>query len=478
MNGFFTDIVALPRAYAERLARPDALALSALALSAIGLGLFVAPPFVALALAFAPIGALALLFFVRYPRYWLYTGAILNYFWIAQGKVDYEITLKEYALVAFYIGGLWIWLLGMVVVQRRRIARHIGDTTLLVAVAASSANIILALVNADATPLSWLREWLLFFMPLYYFPLREHLTERKHIATFFALTAGVFVFIGASNLWQYVKAASNVLYAYQIWTSRKMMNTHIFMCAVILCSMGALYASRLRARLGMLFLTLFYAVVVVVSFSRGFWISGMVGIVGTLWLLDKRKLLTFGAYALAGAFVFTLAVQIIFPDKATFVLKVIQSRFASSAAGVQDLSLLSRLYETKAVVATALEHPIGGIGLGAFFVFYEPIDQYYMRASFVHNGYLFVWLKLGIPFFVAFYGAWAYMMRRAYRLASLRGAPAIARILSAGAFGGLLGLTLLNITSAIPEGRDGFYCLSILFASIGFAERLAEENHR
>jgi hypothetical protein len=70
------------------------------------------------------------------------------------------------------------------------------------------------------------------------------------------------------------------------------------------------------------------------------------------------------------------------------------------------------------------------------------------------------------------------MMRRAYRLASLRGAPAIARILSAGAFGGLLGLTLLNITSAIPEGRDGFYCLSILFASIGFAERLAEENHR
>lgn len=419
-----------------------------------------------------PLLILVLMLFIRYPRIWLYTGAILNYFWISSGKGDDAITLKEYTLVAFIMGGLWIWIFSMVFIKKRKIIRHLGDKILILIVFLMPLNFILALMNDETVALTWLREYLLFYTMLYYLPWREHFTQRKHIAIFLGLTAGVFIFIGATNLWQYVKAASNVLYAYQVWTSRKMLNTHIFLCATVLCSMGALYASTRKARLGMLVLTAFYAIVVLVSFSRGFWISAMIGIIVTLWLLDKKKVVTVGLYSLAGGIIVIFAIQALFPERAALIIKVIQSRFTSSTAGTQDLSLLARVYETRVVLDTLVRYILGGVGLGASFTIFDPLERYYTRVTFIHNGYLFIWVKLGLPFFLAFYGAWAYMMRKAYLLAQEKKNAPLQRILAAGAFGSLVAFTLLNITSAIPEARDGFYCLSVLFAAIGFAEYL------
>ncbi|MCU0425993.1 MAG: O-antigen ligase family protein [Candidatus Kapabacteria bacterium] len=453
----------------------DSIVLSTIVATAIPLALLFTGWISGIMLVALPLLALVFMLFVRYPRIWLYTGAVLNYFWISSGKGDEAITLKEYALVAFIMGGLWIWMFSMVFIQKRSFIRHFGDKVLVFTVFLMSVNLLLVLVNDQSSALTWLREYLLFYTMLYYLPWREHFTKREHIFTFLSLTAGVFIFIGATNLWQYVKAASNVLYAYQVWTSRKMLNTHIFLCATVLCSMGALYASTRKARLGMLCLTAFYAIVVLVSFSRGFWISGMVGIIATLWLIDKRKVATVALYSLLGGIFVLFAIQILFPERAALIIKVIQSRFASSAAGTQDLSLLARIYETRVVVDVLLQYILGGVGLGAAFTIFDPLERYYTRVTFIHNGYLYIWVKLGLPFFLAFYGAWAYMMRRAYTLARQKKNAPLQRILAAGAFGSLVAFTLLNVTSAIPEARDGFYCLSVLFAAIGFAEYLPTE---
>lgn len=457
----------------------DAVLLSLLAAGGVAVALLL-NPVAALAVALLPALALVIIVFVRYPRGWLYTGAVVNYFWISQGKGDTEITILEYALVAFYIGGLWIWFFAMVFIKKKRIVRNIADRILLVAIAAASLTIVLAFANDESSPLNWLREYLLFSMMLYYFPWREHLTERKQVFTFFALTAGVFVGIGVMNLWQYVKAASNVLYAFQVWSSRRTLNTHIFLCGMILCFMAALFSSTRKARLGMLALTAFYTVVVVVSFSRGFWISGTIGIITTLWLLDKRKLATFAIYGIIGAVLFITAVQVMFPERAALIVKVIQARLVSSAEGTKDISLLSRVYETKVILDYISLYPLGGTGLGASFVIYDPLAQNFYRASFIHNGYLFIWMKLGLAFFLAFYFVWAYMLYHAYRFAKKATEP-IYRIFAAGAFGSLVAFTLLNVTSAIPEVRDGFYCLSILYVAISFADTsskssLAESN--
>ena len=448
----------------------DILVLSALAAALVPIALLLTAPVNVLALVAVPLLVLVVMLFVRYPRLWLYTGAVVNYFWISSGKGDVEITLTEYALVAFYIGGLWIWFFAMVFIKKRRIVRNMGDRVLLAAIFGASLNIILALVNDEASALTWLREYLLFFMMLYYFPWREHFTERRHIFTFFALTAGVFIVIGASNLWQYVKAASNVLYAYQVWTSRKLLNTHIFLCATIFCTMATFYASTRKVRLRMLLLTAFYTLVVVVSFARGFWISGIIGIIATLWLFDKRKLALFIFYGAVGATIFISAVQVIFPERASLILKVIQARLTSSAEGTKDLSVLARVYETQTVLNYIVNYTFGGAGMGTRFSVYDPLEHNFTRVVFIHNGYLFAWMKVGLPFFLAFYGVWVYMLRKAYTLARQSTHKPLHRILASGAFGSLFALTLVNVTSAIPEGRDGFYCLSIIYAAIAFAE--------
>jgi MFS family permease len=458
------------------LPRPqtDAVLLSLLAASCAAVAILI-NPFAALAVVMLPVLALVIMLFVRYPRVWLYTGAVVNYFWISQGKGDTEITLLEYALVAFYIGGLWIWFFAMVFIKRKRIVRNIADRILLIAIGAASITIVLAFANDESSPLNWVREYLLFSMMLYYFPWREHLTERKHILTFFALTAGVFIGIGAVNLWQYVKAASNILYAFQVWSSRKTDNTHIFLCATIFCFMATFFASTRRARLGMLVLTAFYTLVVVVSFSRGFWISGIIGIITALWLFNKRKLAMFALYGIVGAFLFITSVQILFPERAALIVKVLQARLVSSTAGTQDLSVLSRVYETKVIFEYMSRYILGGTGLGATFVIYDPLGHVFTRVSFIHNGYLYIWMKLGLAFFLAFYFVWAYMIYRSYILAKTASQP-IHRIFATGAFGSLIAFSLLNITSAIPEGRQGFYCLSILYVAISYADNFSK-NH-
>lgn len=292
---------------------------------------------------------------------------------------------------------------------------------------------------------------------------------------FFACHAAVFLFIGALNVWQYVKAATNVIYAYQIWASRKMLNTHIFLCLTLFTTLGSLYVREWRTKLLFVGLAGFYALVVVVSFSRGFWISGMFAMFVILWLLDKRKLAWFLLYSIIAAVLFTVAVQVVFPDKATFIFKVLKARFASSATGTQDVSLLSRYYETQSVLRLLGYHWIGGFGLGSPFYAYDPISKTFYTATFIHNGYLFIWLKLGLAFFLAYFVFWAYMMRRAYRVARAATTPMV-KILTAGCVACLTAFWLLNITSSISEGRDGFYCLSMCFAALGFAESLEERE--
>lgn len=448
-------------------------ALSGLVAVCVCLGVLV-NPIVGLLPVTLVLAGLVITVFVRYPRVWIYSAALINYFWIAQGKGDDEISLREYVLVLFIFGGLAIWFFGMVVIQRKRIIQHFGDKLILSMMALSVLNLPIALLNGTS-PLTWLREWLLFWTMLYYFPWREHITERKHIQTFFLFHGAVFVFIGGMNIFQYVKAASNVLYAYQIWASRKLMNTHIFLSATLFTALGGFYAARRNTKLLMLGLVSFYALVVIVSFSRGFWISGIVAMVVVLWLLDKRKLALFVVYTVIAGFLFVLIVQVVFPDKSTFVLKVLKTRLASSATGTQDVSLLARYFETQSLFTELSRYPFSGFGLGSSYTLYDPIGKEFNSVTFIHNGYLFIWLKLGFPFFLAFYTFWFYMMRRAYRIAKTTPVP-MAKILAAGCFTCLIAFTLLNITSSIPEGRDGFYCLSICFASLGFAERLTKRE--
>jgi O-antigen ligase len=221
----------------------------------------------------------------------------------------------------------------------------------------------------------------------------------------------------------------------------------------------------------------FYALVVVVSFSRGFWISGIFAMVVILWLLDKRKLALFTVYGIIAAILFTLAVQVVFPDKATFIFKVLKARLASSATGTQDLSLLSRVYETKSLLLLLQQYPISGFGLGSTFFAYDPISKTFYTATFIHNGYLYIWLKLGFAFFIAYFAYWAYMMRRAYRIAKTTNVP-MAKILAAGCVASLTAFWLLNVTSSISEGRDGFYCLSMCFAAMSFAEHLSKQEQK
>jgi O-antigen ligase len=410
------------------------------------------------------------LLFVRHPRYWLYAVVASLWFWFPQkGDASKGITALEYVLVAWYFGGLGIWFFVMMFVRRRRLVYHTGDILLLCFFGISVFNLGIALAN-DVSPMQWLREWLLFLFILYYFPLREHfrtLREWVVLSVVFTLTMTA---IGAVTIQRYIAASSNVVYAFQILTSRLNSNNNMTVAVSIMAAIGALYYNKTLIRVLLLSVAGFFATLTIISFARMFMLATAVSIVGALLLVDTRRVVGFLAYSAILAIVFVGTVSLVFQSRATIALKVFTTRISSTAAGTKDLSLRSRISESRVIASMIQTQPIAGYGLGAGFSFYDPITNTTLKPTFIHNGYLFIAFKLGFVLWVLLYAGLTYYLARSYACA-LQAQTPLEKMFAVGAMSAVFALLVINLTSSIFEVRDGFIMLALLLASISIAER-------
>ena len=88
--------------------------------------------------------------------------------------------------------------------------------------------------------------------------------------------------------------------------------------------------------------------------------------------------------------------EILFGNIGTFLFQAIGERFASIGKTTKDVSFLNRIIESKAIIEYIKSNPIWGFGLGSTYRFNSLIPRE-MPTWYVHNGYLFILFKLGIP---------------------------------------------------------------------------------
>ncbi|MDA3843399.1 MAG: O-antigen ligase family protein [Candidatus Kapabacteria bacterium] len=409
--------------------------------------------------------------FVRNPRIWIYSVGMFTFLFFRDMKEG--VSVLDVMTGVFFLGTLSIWLLWQLVVTREKLIENTADRLLLFFFLFMILNIIIAIFNA-VDPLDWIREFTIFSLILYAFPIKRYFKEKKHIMRLMILMAVVVIGVDFMQFWQYYKALGDLVYAYQL-SSTVRVNQTLYTAAVSMGVVFALYQKRFSRQLIWVVFSAVTIGALVTSFSRTFWIILMLNIVLMYFFMTparRRRLLTYSVVIAVAVISLIIAV---FGDNTMLMYEMIEKRFTSSTQGTKDISLQARFDEWSEVTDKIQENPLAGNGMHKKFHFFNPIDLNTTRTANIHNGYLYISYRAGIPLAIFFFAALFIYAYRSYILSKYLKSD-FYRMLAVGSMMTMLLLILSDFTSAQIATRDGVFVLAFTYAFISAAEKKYKEE--
>lgn len=424
-----------------------------------GLSLYILPALIALPVIY--------LVTVR-PKIWLYLIVLTTVvFFHSQ---DEGVGSLDVALGMLYIGSIVVWFVWKGLILRQKIILNWGDWAILTFFTLLLFNFFIAVFN-DVEPMNWLREYLLISILLLYFPVRDSLKDENDVNSFLILFGLIVVITGSYQVLEYYrKVTTNLVYAYELKSSITI-NQTLYTAASIFGFILAFSQKSKIKEMAVIALTSLYVVFLVSTFSRTFWLVLAGAIFLMFFLLPYNKKLLFLTYLGAISSVLIIATFLFMRDKADIALSVAFSRFESTSEGRKDPSLIARFKEWEQVEYHIKQNPLGGNGLAKTFTFYFPINNRSRHTIIIHNGYLWLAYRTGIPltllfmFFLGFY-----TVKSAKLIKHSQNSTQRALLIASLAV--LLSLYIVNLTSAQYFYRDGIFVTSLSIAFICIIERL------
>lgn len=341
-------------------------------------------------------------FIITVPKVWLsFFILILPYFLTDSGV---GISPAELAVGGFLQLSIVLWLVFQLAVDYRRIVRSWPDLLLLLFIPLSLLNLPVALAN-DVNIVSWMSEWSLFLLLLYYFPLREYFgTSERDRVLFFSLAAFSTVLQSLYSLYIYKqKISANLMYAYQIEASRSVLLGPMFFLAIVFCLLGIFYSKQWKTRLVLFATTMVNVLALFFTFTRTLWLMLAVCFVLMLFFLTFRQKISFSIGVLATCIVTATVSFTVNPKLTTLAYKLIERRLTTSSKLTGgDYSFETRLVEANSAMRRIKETPIGGQGIRTVIVSWHPVNQFTSMTTFIHIGYLGLVMKLGLPLTILF----------------------------------------------------------------------------
>ena len=249
-----------------------------------------------------------------------------------------------------------------------------------------------------ANPADHRAEMISLYPFLFFFPVKEAVVRHRNGAAlvtgaliWFALYTSIHngfalrsVFAGADQWWQIADA--------------RFSTGETAMAAALLVTLSLFAALRSpRARLGLL---VAFGVVLgglLLTKSRGYWLSALFGIAVLLVISPPRSRARIAAYLGFGTIALGTIAVVLFSDQLLLLVVGVIRRFSSlTTAATTDISLLNRYAENVATWEEIRRNPILGYGWGEQITHYSVIGKGTGHWSFTHNMYLFVWHKVGL----------------------------------------------------------------------------------
>lgn len=349
------------------------------------------------------LAGLGLLIAIFSERTWVYCAVL------AHGPMlialEHEgIGINELVFIGISISGLIFWLLKALLVERRTLIRNGFDLLLIAAVVLTGAVGLIANILNEGDLLLYFKEYLIIFDLLLYFPIRSILTDEKQLKWLLIVFVIVSMINGVHSIFTYRERMAQAVFQWQILASRSRANEWMSMAQIYLSALYLSISKTWKGRIIALASLCCGFVFLMISFSRNPIISCFGGLVVILVMVRWPQRVRIIGGLVATAVIGIVVVLTAFPGLAKSFGTSVTSRLGSVANARQDLSFQSRLAETTRLVEYYVPaSPVIGYGMGTGFHYRDPIIQATATPHFIHNGYLWLVFKVGIPVTILFY---------------------------------------------------------------------------
>lgn len=407
------------------------------------------------------------------PRIWIYIMVISLPIFL---RTDEEgVDAADIIQAAFHMGTLLIWLITRALNHNYKLVTRSYEWLLFAFYALLLVNFFIAKFNGVPT-LEWFRDFFLICLTLYYFPIKVYFSKKKHfdrLMFFFGLTA---IALSFSQFYLYYQLLSDITYAYEFGISIR--KNQIFF--TIAATMGLTYFFHLKKfkyRLFAFFMTVVTTGALISTFSRTFWLILLASGFLIFLYLPFRQKIQFSVTSLSALAILVGSVFIFSPTNANLFVKYVEKRFTSSTEGKQDISVRARLDEYDYTLKLVKEYPLGGNGLGKEYSYYSILSQYNWVSSYIHNGFISVAYRVGIPMFIMYMSIYFIATYKAF-LVFLNSRQHFSRLISVAAIVTMFIHFVSNITSTQFFTRDGVFMVAFSFFLCYFAEELYAEEKK
>jgi O-antigen ligase len=307
-----------------------------------------------------------------------------------------------------------------------------------------------------------------------YFPVKEAAaqSERGTLVVAVGLAwLGGFSAISNGLALQSVVASADA--AWQIADARFIMGETSITAGLLLSLAALTVVKRRSARVACTVATGAFLAALIMTRSRGFWVSAALGL-AFLWLVAPgRARVRIAVYMVLGlTAVFAVALAL-FPQELALLADGTIRRFVTlSTASTRDVSLVNRFAETAAAWERIRVNPILGYGWGVQVTRYDMVSYGTQHWAFLHNGYVALWFKTGLFGLVAVLTVWiGGLFRGALASRNALLAPA-SRACALGGTATLVALSLASVTSNPFSILDQMLVVTLLMGlTNGVADR-------
>ena len=295
------------------------------------------------------------------------------------------------------IGFVGAWY-GTSVVGGTRVLRSTTDVaTFLFIVVGSLGGLALGLLTS--APISEMRSELTCVLAFaLFFPVREVCVRYEQGPRIIAgALIGLGLYASGVNAFRLYGALTGAIELYEVVDIRVATGEIQIIGALIVTALWLTSTPSTKARVAFFAVASFLLAGLVLTKSRGAWLTTAAGLMvcGVLagGIIRRRLILAMLGGGLATVLAGLLTIG---PQLALIGIGVLRRLTSISTAATEDISLLNRYAEAAATWEAILSSPILGSGWGAPVVRYDLIGLHTTYTSFVHNGYLWLWHKVGI----------------------------------------------------------------------------------
>jgi len=303
----------------------------------------------------------------------------------------------------------------------------------------------------------------LMFPILTYFVLRDQIIDDKIVRNIVIVLVIMMLFVAFRNIRNYQQILIEAVMSWQVQKARVAKNEVFLMLGAVGFFILQAYQTKWISRLFYLGLFGFLFAGLILTQSRGYWLAFLVAIFVFFIVSEPRvRIRALVTSSILGFVVITIAFTYYY-SATMIVVENLAHRFSLTGGAKLDSSLLERVYETQTVWELVKANPIAGYGFGFTYQRYGLIAGYWIQTSYLHNGYLALWFKMGFFGMMAAIGYLVMTARTGFRI--FRSAELLLpRIVGLIILCQIAGMMVVNITSPQFLGFDSMLLLAVMGA--------------